>query len=103
MKLKAVKWTLAILFLAPCTQAQSIWDTTHLANVKQSIGEPFYATAYQALKEEADQTLDTQPLSVMMKEKTPASGDKHDYMSQARYYWPDPQKPEGLPYWSRDG
>ena len=103
MKLKAVKWTLAILFLAPCTQAQSIWDTTHLANVKQSIGEPFYATAYQALKEEADQTLDTQPLSVMMKEKTPASADKHDYMSHARYYWPDPTKPDGLPYINRDG
>lgn len=24
-------------------------------------------------------------------------------MSQARYYWPDPSKPDGLPYISRDG
>lgn len=98
MKLKVVQWVLALLLLAPCTQAQSIWDATHLANVKQSIHEPFYATAYQALQAEADKLLDVQPLSVMMKEKVPASGNKHDYMSQARYYWPDPTKPDGLPY-----
>lgn len=103
MKLKLVQWTLALLLLAPCTQAQSIWNPTHLANVKQSIHEPFYATAYEGLKSEADKLLDVQPLSVMMKERTPASGDKHDYMSQARYYWPDPSKPDGLPYITRDG
>ena len=34
--------------------------------------------------------------------KTP-SGDPHDYVSFARYYWPDPTKPDGLPYVSRDG
>lgn len=103
MKMRLVQWTLALLLLAPCTQAQSIWNPTHLANVKQSIHQPFYATAYEGLKAEADRLLDVQPLSVMMKEKTPASGDKHDYMSQARYYWPDPSKPGGLPYIARDG
>lgn len=103
MKMRLVQWTLALLLLAPCTQAQSIWNPTHLANVKQSIHQPFYATAYEGLKAEADRLLDVRPLSVMMKEKTPASGDKHDYMSQARYYWPDPSKPGGLPYIARDG
>lgn len=83
--------------------AQSIWNATHLANVKQSLAEPFYATAYQELKKEGDKLLDAEPLSVMMKEKTPGSGDKHDYMSQARYFWPDPSKPDGLPYINRDG
>lgn len=104
MKPKAtIQWTLAFLLLASCMQAQSIWNTAHLANVKHSIHEPFYATTYEILKAEADRLLDAQPLSVMMKEKTPASGDKHDYMSQARYYWPDPTKPNGLPYINRDG
>lgn len=103
MKMRLVQWTLALLLLAPCTQAQSIWNPTHLANVKQSIHQPFYATAYEGLKAEADRLLDVRPLSVMMKEKTPASGDKHDYMSQARYYWPDPSKPGELPYIARDG
>ena len=100
---RVAQWTFALLLLTASAQAQSIWDATHLANVKQSIREPFYASAYQELQSKADKLLDVQPLSVMLKEKTPASGDKHDYMSQARYYWPDPTKPDGLPYVSRDG
>jgi hypothetical protein len=41
--------------------------------------------------------------SVIKKSPTPLSGDKHDYMSQAPYWWPDPSKPNGLPYIRRDG
>lgn len=41
--------------------------------------------------------------SVMNKEQLPPSGDKHDYMSQAPYWWADPSKPNGLPYIRRDG
>ena len=41
--------------------------------------------------------------SVMDKEQLPPSGDKHDYMSQAPYWWADPSKPNGLPYIRRDG
>lgn len=94
---------LTLLFTTAAVQAQSIWDASHLANVKQSLTAPAYATPYQALIKNAEQELQQAPLSVMMKKKTPASGDKHDYMSQARYYWPDPTKPNGLPYISRDG
>ena len=51
MKPKAtIQWTLAFLLLASCMQAQSIWNTAHLANVKHSIHEPFYATTYETLK-----------------------------------------------------
>lgn len=103
MRLKVIQWIAALFLLAANLHAQSIWDATHLANVKQSLQNPFYATAYQELKSEADRLLDVQPLSVMMKDKTPGSGDKHDYMSLARYYWPDPAKPDGLPYINRDG
>ena len=41
--------------------------------------------------------------SVMNKKRAPASGDKHDYMSQAPYWWADTTKPNGLPYIRRDG
>lgn len=41
--------------------------------------------------------------SVMHKKKTPPSGDKHDYMSQAPYWWADSTKKNGLPYIRRDG
>jgi hypothetical protein len=41
--------------------------------------------------------------SVMDKIQTPPSGDKHDYMSTGPYWWPDPTKPDGLPYIKKDG
>jgi hypothetical protein len=50
-----------------------------------------------------DGALTEGPFSVMDKTATPPSGDKHDYMSQAPYFWPDPGKPNGLPYIRRDG
>jgi len=41
--------------------------------------------------------------SVTKKSQTPPSGSKNDYMSQGPYWWPDPSKPNGLPYIRRDG
>ncbi len=41
--------------------------------------------------------------TVVDKPKPSPTGDAHDYVSYARYYWPDPSKPDGLPYVSRDG
>lgn len=55
------------------------------------------------LRAQADKLLDMPPLSVMDKSSTPASGSKHDYMSQAPYFWYDSTKPNGLPYIRRDG
>jgi hypothetical protein len=40
---------------------------------------------------------------VMDKTKVPPSGNKHDYMSIAPYFWPDPAKSNGLPYIRQDG
>ena len=51
----------------------------------------------------ADNALQIPPPSVVEKSKTPPSGDKHDYMSVAPYYWANPEKPAGLPYVRHDG
>ena len=56
-----------------------------------------------SLRTQADKLLDMQPLSVLDKSITPVSGNKHDYMSQAPYFWYDSTKPNGLPYIRRDG
>ncbi len=96
-------FVLTFLLFTAGVYAQSIWDFTHLQQVKQSLSQPQYAAAYEELLKNADRKLTETPLSVMMKEKTPASGNKHDYMSQARYFWPDPSKPDGKPYINRDG
>jgi hypothetical protein len=51
----------------------------------------------------ADTYLRLAPSSVVQKTTPPPSGDAHDYVSLARYYWPDPTKSDGRHYISRDG
>ena len=59
--------------------------------------------ALEQLRKDADTALLQKSLSVVDKSMSPPSGDKHDYMSLAPYWWPDPNKPNGLPYIRRDG
>ena len=63
-------------------------------------------SAKKALKKliaDADKALAVTPPSVMQKTKVPPSGDKHDYMSIAPYFWPNPETKDGLPYVRKDG
>ena len=39
----------------------------------------------------------------MQKGRIPPSGNKHDYMSMAPYFWPNPATASGLPFVNRDG
>lgn len=95
--------TFCLICVSALAYCQSVWDSRQLANAKRQIDKPFYSTAYHSLIGKAEQLLTDKPPSVMDKPYTPASGSKHDYMSIARYSWPDPSKPDGLPYISRDG
>jgi hypothetical protein len=61
------------------------------------------ADVLAAVSAEADKAMSEGPFSVMDKKDTPPSGDKHDYMSLAPYWWPDPAKKDGLPYIRHDG
>jgi hypothetical protein len=61
------------------------------------------APALAKLERDAQKLLAAGPFTVVSKAVTPPSGDKHDYMSQAPYFWPDPKSPNGLPYIRRDG
>jgi len=42
------------------------------------------------------------PQTVMDKKTTPPSGDKHDYLTLAPYFWPDSTKECGLPWINKD-
>lgn len=80
-------------------------DAARIADLKVRLhaGAPASKPALDALLRDADKALTMTPLSVMDKGVTPPSGDKHDYMSQAPYFWPDPTKPDGRPYIRKDG
>lgn len=60
------------------------------------------ASALQRLLEKADEAIKAAPVSVMDKPAAAASGDRHDYLSFAPYFWPDPAKEDGLPYIRKD-
>lgn len=51
----------------------------------------------------AEKHLESGPFSVVNKKQLPPSGDIHDYTSMGPYWWPDPDKDDGLPYIRRDG
>jgi hypothetical protein len=61
------------------------------------------AAARQRLVQAADEALALGPFSVMQKTRMPPSGDKHDFLTLAPYWWPDPARPGGMPYLRRDG
>ncbi len=80
-------------------------DAARLQATRAAIAQhdPAVLPAWGALKADADKALALERFSVVDKTTTPPSGDKHDYMTQAPYWWPDPKKPDGLPYIRRDG
>lgn len=103
-----MKRTLMIAFLAVCIKVGAqlpntlIMDANRLLELKKSHQkQPLKIIA--DLRKEADSLLNMKPVSVMEKSFTPVSGNKHDYMSQAPYFWYDSTKPNGLPYMRKDG
>src|SRR5262245_39929588 len=65
-------------------------DGAHLKAARELLatGDQDLQPAHVALRRDADRALDDGPFSVVNKEVTPPSGDQHDYMSLAPYWWP---------------
>ena len=55
------------------------------------------------LDKQIEKALKTPITSIVEKPQPSPSGNAHDYISYGRYYWPDPTKPDGLPFISKDG
>src|SRR6266436_9463175 len=91
--------------IPPSAPRVFLLDARQLQATKQRIqsGDKTLDPAIGKLERDAQKALASGPFSVVTKEKTPPSGDRHDYLSQAPYYWPNPKSANGLPYMSRDG
>lgn len=104
----ALPFLAAILLIPPILAAQPLvlsYDPSAVVRAKEAFRSDAsnLKPALDKLHKDAEAAL-LEPLrSVMNKAQIGASGDKHDYLSLARYYWPDTTKPDGLPYKSRDG
>jgi hypothetical protein len=82
---------------------KGLWDLPGLLRIRAQASSGPLKPAYDQAVAQGDAALTVGPFSVMNKTTTPPSGDKHDYMGLARYFWPNPGTPTGLPYVSRDG
>ena len=82
-----------------------VLDAKTIVRNKARIGKGDTAmdAAAARIMSEGERALKTPLQSVIEKTLAPPSGDKHDYMSVGKYWWPDPSKPDGLPYINRDG
>jgi alginate lyase len=72
------------------------------AKSRLAAGDQSLQPALRRLLSDADKLLIMKPPSVMEKKQLPPSGDKHDFMSQAPYFWRDTNSPDGS-YVRRDG
>src|SRR5271170_5824999 len=57
------------------------------AKIKFAANDPSLKPAFDRLLADANKALEAKPRSVMEKNRIPPSGDKHDYVSQAPYFW----------------
>jgi len=110
-------FTLAVLFLilfisgfnTQKTEHVSVrlggWNYSWMLKVKQELanGGETFLPAFNQLIRSAEEFLEGGVYSVTFKEMIPPSGSKNDYMSMGPYWWPDPEKHDGLPYIRRDG
>ena len=60
-------------------------------------------SAYKDVFIVAKEVLKLPDLTVTDKSNVPPSGDKRDYYSVSRYWWPDKEKKDGLPWIRKDG
>ena len=99
------------LFIVICAKGFSVpyiqLDSLALAKVKQKLNDGTASerllSAYKTLISKADKLLSIKNPTVMDKTIVPPSGNKHDYLSISRYWWPNPETPNGLPWIRKDG
>lgn len=93
--------------LAPCSRlALAVLGAFLIASAGPlSAASPFRLTSDEisSLAQNAPAALDVPIVTVTDKPAPAASGDLHDYISYARYYWPNPATADGMPFVNRDG
>ncbi|MCX4976092.1 alginate lyase family protein [Streptomyces sp. NBC_00620] len=107
--LAAVVVPSAAAHAAPKVPKTAVLDGARLQQTKVRLdrGDPQLNRTLGYLTARADKWLDQGPWTVVDKPRPAPSGDVHDYLSQAPYWWPSQPKtadnPWGCPYVQRDG
>ncbi len=97
-----MKTLVRIFFIAVLFTFQSAFSNTHYTQIKNSVEKASEATLKKQILKEAAWAMQQKPITVTASYSTRSAGGKHDFFSEADYFWPDPQNPNG-PYINRDG
>ncbi len=105
LKIPVVLWFAAGLCDLQGQEALLLYRRADLELAKERLaaGDEVTAAAYQDVLDDARKWLQAERYSVVDKDLLPESGDRHDYLSVAPYWWPNPETEDGLPYIRRDG
>ncbi|RYD69305.1 MAG: alginate lyase, partial [Sphingobacteriales bacterium] len=73
-----------------------------LSPSKGTVEQEAEAVLKKQILKEANWALKEKPITVTASSSPRSAGGKHDFFSEADYFWPDPKNPDG-PYINRDG
>jgi len=107
--LAALVFSAAIASLAangptdPQRLSDNIARSTDAAGVSLSSSIDVAATDHDRILRAADAALTVAPITITKFHAEHSPGGPNDFYSNGDYWWPDPTKPNGLPYIQRDG
>ena len=81
---------------------QSAFTNAPHPKTKSGVEKAAEAILRKQILAEADWAMQQKPITVTASFSTRSAGGKHDFFSEADYFWPDPKNPDG-PYINRDG
>jgi hypothetical protein len=93
------RFLVALSICAACGAADS--QTAASTPAKPSIDVA--AIDRERILKAADAALKLEPITITKFRAKLSEGGPHDFYSNGDYWWPDPSKPDGLPYIQRDG
>ena len=93
------QFTSVLLFTLSGLVACNAQSTTVASKVEINVGEHDRAR----ILKQADAALSQKSLTITSDVAKYSPGTPNDFYSNGDYWWPDPSKPDGLPYMNRDG
>lgn len=98
--------SLVLIQLSLSAQNTISWNDQRIVNLKNAYinMDARVVPGISSIIESSEKYFDGRPFNIVTgKKKIAPSKDPRDYMSLSRYWWPDPEKRDGLPYIRFDG
>ena len=91
-----------MFFMMILCSFQSAFINEPHPKTKSGVEKAAEAILRKQILAEADWAMQQKPITVTASFSPRSAGGKHDFFSEADYFWPDPKNPDG-PYINRDG